>query len=245
MLRQIAIIQARMTSTRLPGKVLEALGSSTALGQVLRRCAAIPGIAGVCCAIPDTPGHEALAAEARRHGATVHTGSEVDVLARYHGAALQEQADVVLRVTSDCPLIDPGLCAAVLDLRRDSGADYACNNMPPSWPHGLDCEAFTLDALERAAVAAVPGPQREHVTPWIRTSPDVTRVNLAGPGGALAGERWTLDYSEDLAFLRAVFAVLPDEAAGWREVVAVLDANPHIRTINAARRDLARIPPVP
>jgi len=243
--RQIVVVQARMASTRLPGKILHPLGSTTALGQVLRRCAAIPGIAAVCCAIPDTPGHEPLATEALRHGATVHAGPEDDVLARYRGAARQERADIVLRVTSDCPLIDPQVCAAVLDLRRAARADYACNNMPPSWPHGLDCEAFTMEALERAAVAARPGPEREHVTPWIRTAPGLSRADLAGPGGAAIGERWTLDYPEDLAFLRAVFAVLPDEAAGWREVMAALDANPQIRALNAARRDPARIPPSP
>lgn len=242
MARQICVVQARMASTRLPGKILLPLGSTTALGQVLRRCAAIPGIDGVCCAIPDTPGHEPIAAEARRHGASVHAGSEEDVLARYLGAARQEGADVVLRVTSDCPLIDPAVCGAVLALLRDSGAAFAANNTPPSWPHGLDCEAMTRDALERAADAAVPGPQREHVTPWIRTAPGVVRVDLAGPGGVLVGERWTLDYPEDLAFLRALFAVLPREDAGWRDVVATLDAHPEIRALNAGRRDPARIP---
>ncbi|WP_431854534.1 cytidylyltransferase domain-containing protein [Azospirillum sp.] len=241
--RQIVIVQARMASTRLPGKILQPLGGTTALGQVLRRCAAIPGIDGVCCAIPDTPGHEPIAAEARRHGASVHAGPEDDVLARYHGAAVRERADMVLRVTSDCPLIDPQVCGAVLALRRDAGADFAANNTPPSWPHGLDCEAMTMEALDRAAAAAArPGPEREHVTPWIRTAPGLTRVDLAGPGGALVGERWTLDYPEDLDFLRALFAVLPREDAGWREIVATLDAHPEIRAINAARRDPARIP---
>lgn len=245
MQRHIVVVQARIASTRLPGKILQPLGSTTALGQVLRRCAAIPGIDGVCCAIPDTPGHEPLAIEARRHGVAVHAGPEDDVLARYHGAALQERADIVMRVTSDCPLIDPEVCGAVLALRGDAQADYACNNMPPSWPHGLDCEIFTLDALERAAAAAKPGPEREHVTPWIRTAPGLKRVGLAGPGGGIVGERWTLDYPEDLAFLQALFAVLPSESAGWREVVAALDANPPIRAINAARRDPARVPPSP
>lgn len=241
--RQIVVVQARMASTRLPGKVLLPLGGSTVLGQVLRRCAAIPGIDGVCCAIPDSPGHDPIAAEARRHGAAVHAGPEDDVLARYLGAARQEGAGVVLRVTSDCPLIDPQVCGAVLDLRRDAGADFAANNTPPSWPHGLDCEAMTVDALERAAAVAAPGPEREHVTPWIRRAPGLRRVNLAGPGGAAVGERWTLDYPEDLEFLRALFAVLPRADAGWREVVAALDAHPAIRAINAARRDPARVPP--
>jgi glutamate-1-semialdehyde 2,1-aminomutase/spore coat polysaccharide biosynthesis protein SpsF len=241
--RQIVVVQARLASTRLPDKVLQPLGSTTALGQVLRRCTAIPGITAVSCAIPDLPGHEALAAEAARHGALVHAGPEDDVLARTLGAARAAGAagaDVVLRVTSDCPLIDPAVCKAVLDLHRQVDAGYACNNMPPSWPHGLDCEAFTCEALERADAAAVAGPEREHVTPWLRTHAGIVRANLAGPGGALTGERWTLDYAEDLAFLRALFAALPDEQAGWAEVVAVLDARPHLRAINAARRDLAR-----
>lgn len=225
-----------MGSTRLPGKVMRPLGETTVLGQVLRRCAAIPGIDVVVCATGTEAADDPICAEAAAHGAIVHRGSPDDVLARYHGAALQVGADIVMRVTSDCPLIDPQVCGAVLALRRDRGADYAANNMPPSFPHGLDCEAFTAAALARAAAAATDPPDREHVTPWLRREPGLVRANLAGPGGVSAHYRWTLDYLEDFAFFTAVFAVLPGAAtADWLTVRDLVEARPDIAALNAVR----------
>lgn len=225
-----------MGSTRLPGKVMRPLGDTTVLGQVLRRCAAIPGIDVVVCATGTGAADDPICGEAAAHGATVHRGSPDDVLARYHGAAGQVAADVVMRVTSDCPLIDPEVCGAVLALRREAGADYAANNMPPSFPHGLDCEAFTSAALARAATEATEPHDREHVTPWLRREAGLSRANLTGPGGDLVHRRWTLDYPEDFDFLAAVFAALPDAAtAGWRRVLALVEERPDIAALNAVR----------
>jgi spore coat polysaccharide biosynthesis protein SpsF (cytidylyltransferase family) len=237
MSKTACIIQARLGSTRLPGKVLEPLGDASVLEHVLRRCQAIDGVDTVVCATVEGADGDAVAALAESIDVPVYRGSEKDVLARYHGAAHMVGADVVMRVTSDCPLIDPEVCAAVLKLRVDAGADYAANNMPPSWPHGLDCEAFTIDALDEAAVTAVEPEDHEHVTPWIRRHHAFHRVNLAGPGGALTTQRWTLDYPEDLAFLRAVYQRLPGGNAGrsWRAALAVVDREPELALINAAR----------
>lgn len=245
--RTVVIVQARMTSTRLPGKVLEPLAGETVLAHVLRRCQAIEGADIVCCAVPDGPASDPVAAEAERCGARVYRGSEEDVLDRYHRAAVACDAGVVMRVTSDCPLIDPDICARVLRLRHDAGADYACNNMPPGWPHGLDCEAFTAAALARAAGEAVTPAEREHVTPWLRNHPSVRRANLAGPDGGAAAMRWTLDYPEDLAFFTALFAKLPPPPAiaGFESVAAVLRAHPEIAAINARHGDAARAQPFP
>ncbi|NNG04292.1 MAG: NTP transferase domain-containing protein, partial [Inquilinus sp.] len=113
------IVQARRASTRLPDKVLKRLAGETVLSHVLRRCAAVPGADAVCCAIPDDPACDALAGEAGRAGATVFRGSEQDVLARTAGAAEALGAGTVLRVTSDCPLIDPEICGQVLALHRE------------------------------------------------------------------------------------------------------------------------------
>lgn len=225
-----------MGSTRLPGKVMRRLGDTTVLGQVLRRCAAIPGIDIVVCATGRSDADDPICDEAEAHGAVVHRGSPDDVLDRYHGAARQVGADIVLRVTSDCPLIDPAVCGAVLALRLQSDADYAANNMPPSFPHGLDCEAFTAAALAEAAAVARAPHDREHVTPWLRRAVGISRVNLAGPGGDLVHRRWTLDYPEDFEFFAAVFGAMPDAArAEWRRVAAFLDARPDIAGINASR----------
>ena len=238
-----AIVQARMGSSRLPGKVLMRLGGETVLSHVLRRCAAVRGVDVVCCATTEAGEDDAVACEAERVGARVFRGSAQDVLARYQGAAHAVGCDTVLRVTADCPLIDPEVCASVLALRRDRSADYACNNMPPSWPHGLDCEAFTTAVLDAAATAAVSPHEREHVTPWMRAAPHLSKANLPGPGGRAAEQRWTLDYPEDKALLDAIFAQLGEGAvtAGWRAVWDAVERHPEIAALNRNRRDAQRL----
>jgi spore coat polysaccharide biosynthesis protein SpsF len=238
MSKTACIVQARFGSTRLPGKVLEALGEVPVLEHVLRRCRAIEGVDEVVCATVNGVDGDAVAALADHLDVAVYRGPECDVLARYHGAAHAVGADIVMRVTSDCPLIDPELCAAVLKLRSEASADYAANNMPPSWPHGLDCEAFTIDALDEAATTATAAEDHEHVTPWIRRNRAYHRVNLAGPGGDVTAQRWTLDYPEDLAFLRALYERLPGGCAGrsWRAALAIVEREPQLALINETRR---------
>jgi len=227
-----------MGSSRLPGKVMMPLAGHSVLAHVLGRCGAIAGIDVVCCATTDTAGDDIVATEAARRGAVVFRGSETDVLERYAGAAEALDADIVMRVTSDCPLIDPEICARVLALRREENADYASNVMPRGWPHGLDCEVFTAASLGRAMREAVDSYDREHVTPWIRDHPEVRCANLAGPDGDLTAHRWTLDYPEDMRFFEALFAHLPPRPAiaGMAQVLAILDEHPAIAAINAMRR---------
>lgn len=231
----VAIIQARLSSTRLPRKVLEPLDQRTVLEEVLIRCAAVRNVDVVCCATVEGSEGDAIEDVASSVGAATFRGSRDDVLGRYTGAAAVTGADVVLRVTSDCPLIDPNVCADVIALRERTAADYACNNLRPEWPHGLDCEAFTVEWLNRASHHAKAPREREHVTPWIRTHPEVHREHLPGPGQAMTEERWTLDYREDLQMLRAVFSRLPPPPARWdyRSVLAILDSQPEIRELNA------------
>ena len=228
------IVQARMGSTRLPGKVMMEIAGHSALEHVLARCRAVPGADVLCCATALDSSCDVVADEARRCGAKVFRGSETDVLDRYHRAARAVGAEVVLRVTSDCPLIDPEVCGEVLGLRHETAAGYACNNKPRTWPMGLDCEAFTADALERAAGQATKPYDREHVGPWMARNPSIKRVNLPCPGGTLAEQRWTLDFPEDLAFFRALAEILPPFPAipGWREVADVLRRHPEITDIN-------------
>lgn len=237
MSRTGVIVQARIGSSRLPGKVLMRLGDRTVLAHVLERCLAICGINVVCCAVPDGPADDRVAEEARRSGAEVFRGSETDVLDRYYRAAATFRLDVILRVTADCPLLDPGVCGDVLSLRSAAGADYACNNLPPSWPHGLDCEAMTFAWLERAAHEASQPYEREHVTPFIRTHPAAWRVNLPMPGAGAAQHRWTLDNDRDLRFLRALVARIPMGRAAWGHALplAIVEADPSLPAINAGQ----------
>jgi glutamate-1-semialdehyde 2,1-aminomutase/spore coat polysaccharide biosynthesis protein SpsF len=220
------------------------LGGRSALEHVLRRCAAIPGVDTVVCATTSASTDDPVAREAERLSVSVFRGSETDVLARYAGAAEAVGAQTVMRVTSDCPLIDPAVCGAVLNLVTSGKAVYATNNMPPSWPHGLDCEAFSTEALLRANREARGADEREHVTPWLRRNPELARVNLKGPGGARAQMRWTLDYPEDFKFLTAVFARLPDKPAitGWEMVADMLERHPEITALNTERFDCNRLP---
>ena len=232
-----AVVQARMNSTRLPGKVLEDLAGKTVLQRVLERCQNIPLVDVVVCAIPDTPESEALAEIAKKSGAITHRGSEQDLLARYIGAREAVGADIILRVTSDCPLVDPDICNRTIDLLVNSGADYASNLTPRSFPQGLDCEAFLASTLDEAAQSELPL-DHEHVTPWHRKAAHIHRVNLLSGNAELANSRWTLDYPEDLAFLRTVFEALPtDSPGGLAEVLSVLEANPDIAKINECRNE--------
>lgn len=226
------IIQARTGSSRLPGKVMMDLCGSPVLHHVVKRAAAIPGIEAVCCAIPDQPQDDELARIAEAMGAQVVRGPEQDVLGRYLAAARALQAEAVIRITSDCPLLDPvvsGKVLAALD-----GADYASNLDPRSWPKGLDTEAFTREALERAARDATAPYDREHVTPYLRREPGFKRNNVALADLSAADWRWTLDYAEDLFFLRALLDRIegPPTRADFTALAAVIKAHPELMRIN-------------
>lgn len=190
-----------MTSTRLPGKMMLSLGGEPAIRHVLRRCQDIPGIDHVICAVPAGSKSTPIKREALALGVRVVTGSERDVLGRYHKAAMVVEADIIMRVTGDCPLIDPGICADVLALMED-GVDYASNVAPRGWPKGLDCEVFTFDALSRAHQETDDPDDREHVTPWMRRN--LHCVNLDGDGDPKL--RWTLDTLNDYLFLSGKFS---------------------------------------
>lgn len=235
--RSAIIVQARMESTRLPGKVLLPLAGRTVLSHVLERCQAVEGADVVCCAVPDAAVNDPVAEEADRCGVYVSRGSERDVLDRYYKAACDIGADVVMRVTSDCPMIDPAICAGVLGLLRTAQADYACNNMPPSWPHGLDCEAVTFAWLERSASEARHAYEREHVTQYVRNHPEARTANLPAPRNDIEHHRWTLDTPADYRFLTAMFERLPPDRASWdyRVPLSIVEEHPALTEINAGQ----------
>jgi spore coat polysaccharide biosynthesis protein SpsF (cytidylyltransferase family) len=225
-----------MTSTRLPAKVLRVVQGKTILEWVVRASKAVPGIDVVCVATPTGPQHDPIVAEAVRLGAVVVRGPETDVLERFRLAAEQLDANLVMRVTTDCPLMDPTICGQVLSLLQDQDVDYACNNEPFTFAHGLDCEVFTRAVLERAARTTNDPYDREHVTPWIKRDPSVSRAYLHGPGGDMASWRLTIDTPQDLAFFEAVAAHLGPDIPAWPDVAAVLTANPQLHDINRVCR---------
>lgn len=241
-MKTAVIVQARYGSSRLPGKALLPLGADTVLRQVLARCAAIPGADVVVCAAPDTADSDPVAAEGERCGALVVRGSETDVLSRYAKAARAANADIVMRITSDCPFIDPQVCGKVLALLAERGVDYASLDMPASWPHGLDCEAFPARLLYDAEQNAAQPAEREHVTPWIRARA-APKATLTGPGAPFTSMRWTLDWPEDYQFLSAIAAELGERAAhaSAAEIASLCLRRPDIFAINAMRCDQNRL----
>lgn len=238
MKRTVVIAQARMGSSRLPGKVLERLGSKPVLLHVLDRASQIARVDEVCLATTDLAQDDTVAKIASDAGYPVFRGNEKDVLSRYVGAAQMLQADHIIRITCDCPLIDPAICGDVLAL-IENGAAYS-SNVPDegrSWPHGLDCEAFLRSELERAHANTQDSNDREHVTPWLRRN-SKPREYLPGPGGEAAKQRWTLDYPEDLTLLKEIFGLLPTNSTtlDWHEVMKLVKSHSELSTINTHRR---------
>lgn len=221
MIRTACIVQARLGSTRLPAKVLLPLPTGrTVLQEVLFRCAQIRGIDKVVLAIPDTPENDILLSHCALHLGLheIVRGPEHDVLARYVKAAEAVEADVIMRITADCPLIDPEVCGAMLASLKAERFDYMSNSWPQrSFPHGLDCEVFHYRVLHEANLMAIEPHQREHVTPWMqRIDP---RIKNAGYSSwALMREpdphtRWTLDTLEDYVRIWGIFEQQMRDAA--------------------------------
>jgi len=237
-MKTVAIIQARMGSTRLPGKIFSKLGEEPALAWVVRAARAAPGIDEVWIATSQNSADDVVAEWAGKHQAPVYRGSEHDVLDRYAGAAKASGADVVVRLTSDCPFLDPQVIGQTARLRAVTDVAYATNVDPPTWPDGLDCEVLTVEALLAAAAEATRPSDREHVTPFVRNNrARFSSECLIAPLFDLARERWTLDTPEDFEFLSAIAERLPaDRAPSYLEVLAVLDREPALREINSANR---------
>ena len=240
----VCIIQARCGSSRLPGKILMPLADRPALAHTIRRCRAIDGVDQVVCATTDGVADDAVPAVAEAAGGAVYRGSEADVLDRYFQAAKPWGARYVMRVTADCPLLDPAVCSALVKRVLDEDADYG---VTVDWPHGLDCEMFTAALLAQAHAEATLNVDREHVTLWMKRREDIRTVRHAPrPGDRTPAlqeaNRWVLDYPEDYAFLKAVFDRLPPEPplVGWREVLALVDREPELRAINRQQAEMWR-----
>lgn len=204
----LAIIQARMSSSRLPGKVLMDIGGMPAILFMVERVRRARLIDRIVVATSEEASDDPLAAALGGAGVSVFRGPLEDVLARFVGAARQEDADQVVRLTGDCPLIEPTVIDAVVALLTDQGLDYASNVDPPTLPDGLDVEAFTREALERASVEATLLSEREHVTPWLRRPESGCRTGNYRFPLDLSALRWTVDHPDDLERVRAIVAAV-------------------------------------
>lgn len=219
----LVVVQARAGSTRLPGKVLAEVAGMPMLELQLRRMLPLAAHGQIVLATSDLPGDDPVADVGGGLGLDVVRASEADVLGRYATALQGHPADAVVRITGDCPLTDPGIVMAAVDLHRQTGADYTSNVLPRSFPKGLDVEVLSASALAAADHEAQAGPDREHVTPFVYRRPERFRLANLASGQALGEEWWTVDTADDLARIRDIASLLPDPlTASWTDVLAAV-----------------------
>lgn len=226
-----AVIQARMGSTRLPGKVLLDLAGKPVLWHVASRTLRARGIDRVVVATTLNSEDDAIARFCEGEGIEVCRGSEDDVLDRYYRCAEALGADTIVRITADCPLHDPQVIDDVIRVYNRGGYDYVSNILEYSYPDGLDVEVFSFGALEKAWSHARLRSEREHVTPYIRNSPACRKKNVTARR-RYPGYRLTLDTAEDYALIRAVYDGIGRPFFTLDETVAFLDMHPDIAGIN-------------
>ncbi|MDY7000572.1 MAG: amino acid adenylation domain-containing protein [Thermodesulfobacteriota bacterium] len=239
-MKTIAIIQARLGSTRLPGKVLFEVAGRSMIGIMIERLRRSRTLDGIVLATGEGPVNNALEHSVAALGVPVFRGPEDDVLARYAGAAEAHGADVVVRLTGDCPLMDPEVVDLVVRTRAEGGYDYVTNVKPPTWPDGMDVSVFTREILDAAHAEARLASDREHVVPWMwrRSSLEggtrLTAANVASDED-LSRFRWTVDEASDFEFLSALAGELGPEGivrAGYRDILGLLEERPDIQDLN-------------
>jgi len=238
-----AFVQARLGSTRLPGKSMAPLGGRPALEWIVERVARAPGVDAVAVLTSDAPGDAPLREFCARCGVTCVAGSELDVLRRFADGVRALRPAAVVRITADCPLVDPAVVGELVALYHDRGdldhCAVATGAMAPAaglrrYPDGLDAEVIRASALLLADERATDPFEREHVTPHIWRRPDEFALALLQAPLDWGDERWTVDHPADLRFVQAVFERLGErDDFGVRDVLAVLDDDPALRALNA------------
>jgi spore coat polysaccharide biosynthesis protein SpsF len=229
----VAIIQARMGSTRLPGKVLKDLAGETVLARVVNRLRRSRLINEVLVATTDSRLDDVIVKECQNLSVSVSRGDQQDVLDRYFRAAQLCKAAVIVRITSDCPLIDPEVTDKTIAAFLDGRPDYASNVMTRTYPRGLDTEVMSLSSLARAWQEARKPYEREHVTPFFYEHPAEFRLLSVTGDPNYSGHRWTVDTPEDLEFVRAIYDRLSHNPFFlWRDVLGVLDREPGLIDLN-------------
>ena len=222
-----------MGSTRLPGKVLMDLGGKTVLARVVDRLRRATLVNEILVATTGSIADDAIIQECRRIDVASFRGSEDDVLDRYYEAALLTTGEGIVRITSDCPLIDAQIADDTIRSFLDLRPDYASNSLQRTYPRGLDTEVMTRDALACAWREAQFPYQRAHVTPYLYENPG--RFDILAVKGCFdySDQRWTLDTPQDLAFIRAVYERLGnDDSFTWHDAMVVLQREPELVELN-------------
>lgn len=231
-MKAVAIVQARMGSTRLPNKVMKPIDGVPMIEVLLARLARAKEVNEIVVATSVDSRNQPLTDHVRALGYKCYCGSENDVLDRYLQAAKSAKADVVVRITGDCPLVDPALVDEAIRQFKACHVDYFSNISPPTFPDGLDIEVFTLAALERAALETSRPYDHEHVTPYLRESGQFKQAGLKN-GEDLSGLRWTVDEPADYGVVAEVFAhFAPDIHFNWQQVLQLQRSHPEIFNAN-------------
>jgi spore coat polysaccharide biosynthesis protein SpsF len=230
--RTVAIVQARLGSTRLPRKVLLDLEGEPMLARVVHRVQRTRNVDAVIIATTTESRDDELAQLCKERGWTCSRGSEQDVLDRYYVAAREADADTIVRITSDCPLIDPGVVDAVISKLQETAADYASNVSPRTFPRGLDTEAFTFSTLEKLWREDRNPAWREHVTTLVHKAPEQFRAASVVSDEDCSGERWTVDTPEDLELVRRIYRHFGNDDFGWKDGLALMRQHPDWAALN-------------
>lgn len=238
-----AVIQARMRSTRLPGKVLLPLAGTPVLCHVVERTRHARNIDKIIVATSTEPSDDAIVQVCEERGYSFFRGSHDDVLERYFGAAGAYHVDTVVRLTCDNPLIDPDIVDEVIDAFQKEKCDYMSNVLPGerTYPRGLDVEIFSFEALRKAQESAREAYEREHVTPYIHENKTgefhIGKMVEAKALYARPQYRFALDYPEDYELISGLYErfYAPGNIVSVQDVIAFLDQHPELAAINAAR----------
>ena len=227
------IIQARINSTRLPGKVLADISGKPMLLHIIERMGMVKANE-IILAIPNTKENDILEKFAKQNETKYFRGSEEDVLSRYFKTAKKNKCDVVVRITADCPLIDPGIIDKIVQEHFNSEADYTANVLKRTYPKGLDVEVLNFNALEKSFKEVKGRQYREHVTLYIREHPEKFKRAGVENKEDLSHFRWTVDEKEDLEFVREIYKRLykKGKISLMEEIIRVLKKEPKLLEIN-------------
>jgi spore coat polysaccharide biosynthesis protein SpsF (cytidylyltransferase family) len=231
-----ALIQARLGSTRLPGKTLMTIAGESLLGHLVKRVKASRYVNEIIIATTINYRDDAIVKFAVGNNLKFYRGSEEDVLERFYQAAVEYGIETIVRITPDCPMLDPEIMDAVISKYLEGNHNYVSNVLPPTFPDGLDTEVFSFRTLEKTWHEARLPSEREHVTPYIVKHPELFRhFNVKKEGEDLSWLRLTVDTRDDYDFVCKIFELLyhPNEIFHMEDVLALLKENPQLLKINS------------
>ena len=215
----IAIVQARLNSYRFPGKVLKKINGQTIVNIIFERLKKSKKLDKIVFAIPNDKEEEELYKQLKKSGANIYLGDEVDVLDRYYKAAMKYRAKNILRVTGDCPLVDPELVDQMISFYEKNSYDYVNNNSNPTYPHGLDLEFFSFQALRNAWKKTKKLENREHVTFFLKENEKIKKFSLVHKND-FSNLRWTIDFPVDYQVVKKIYEHFkPNIFFGWKDAL--------------------------